>query len=242
LPANDVTSFLEVQNFIQLPPDEMPPYDGDMGEMDNVAALAVRVQTPFGECIVFQKLASNYIFKQSKKMIAIFTGVAFKELEQPAAFQIAKEAHVVYFNETLYVLNSKSFEYLFDYKTEKEKIARSKIIEILAKYSGNILLGEGVSLEQLLIGDRQSLNKLQRMEPTIVLNRENLLARKLQFDLSFNVDITSGKMVIENKKDAKIFISILNEEYLIDDITGDKYIVKTKKKVVPAVNSDEGEA
>jgi len=235
LPSSEVPAFQAAYESLTAPADEIPTYEDAKGDMDGVTAIGLSVQSPHGNILIFQRIIPNYVLKNSRKLSMVFTGANFSKLESPAAFQISRDNHVFYFEGNLYVLNQNHFEYIFDYQEKKASIATEKLTAIEEAYADNIVIDGGKSLIELLNGDKRAINKLQMLDYSMELNQAILTKIKLEYDVDIKLDTKSGKMIIENKKDVKELINILNDDYLLSDLTKGKYTVQSKKKITPKV-------
>lgn len=232
LPSADVPTFESVREQLSLPVDEIPPYEDQQGDMEGITAIGLRIQSQHGDILVFQRIIPNYILKNSRKYGVLFNGKNFSKLESPAAFQISRDNHAFYFAENIYVLNQNHFEYIFDYQEKKAAIANEKLVDIERKYADSLLIAEGKTLTDLLAGDKRAINKLQLLDYSIELNEAVLTKIKLGWDVDLKIDTKVGKMIIEEKKDVKHLINILNDDYLLSDLTKGRYATTSKKKVV----------
>ena len=232
LPSNDVPAFESVYDQLSRPVDEIPSYVDENGDMEGVTAIGLRIQSEHGEILVFQRIIPNYILKNSRKYGVIFNGANFSKLESPAAFQISRDNHVFYFADNLYVLNQNHFEYIFDYQEKKAAVASDKLTDVEKTYANNLIIKEGKTLMELIAGDKRAINKLQVLDYSIDLNEAVLTKIKLEWDVDIKIDASTGKMIIEEKKDVKELINILNDDYLLSDLTKGKYAASSKRKVI----------
>lgn len=233
LPAEEVPAFQVVQQQLEQPFDELPVYEDESGDLDGVTTLALQIQTPHGDIVIFQRIMPNYILKKSRKLSVIFDGASFGKLDEPAAFQISKNNHAFYFNGKIYVLDQPAFEYIFDYQDKKADIAEEKLTQIETSCLGSILLEEGKTLSALLAGDKTAINKLQKLDENSTLNTATLPKIKLEWDRDIKIDPSTGKMIIETKGDVKELINILNDDYLLSNVTAGRYAVHSKRKIIP---------
>ena len=232
LGVDEVDNFQNLKDALSNPVDGMPVYVDESGNLDDVAALALRVQGPDDrEVTVFQQLRSQGILKTSRKVGIYFKGSTFGKVDYPSTFQIGKDNHAFYLGNKIYILSSSHFEHIFDYREQKQAIAEIKLTTIETTYAALIDMEEGVNLASLLSGDRHALNKLQKLEGNISLTPTKLAQLKLEFNLDIDLDGDSGKLKIYNKKDAKALIGILNDDHLASGLTDTKYNVHSKKKV-----------
>ena len=143
--------------------------------------------------------------------------------------KLSHKIDVVYINNELIVLDKKEFENHFEYIAAMEKEANkkidtiidSKIVEDVTKIYD--LIKKKSTLKKILNIDQN--NPIFKVEPKKIAT----FAKKYKLDIELNEDKT--KISITSKKAAEVFVKLLNDDYLISELTKLLYDSRGKTKL-----------
>jgi hypothetical protein len=130
----------------------------------------------------------------------------------------------------VYVFNQSKLEQLFGYNAKKASIAEKKVRAIEAHYK--LSFADDLDMQSLVKGNKALINKLQIIEPGIV-KQDELIAAAEELGLELMTD-EDGAIIIMSEKDLKIFVNLLNDDYVESQMTGNRYEIKSKKPLKPA--------
>jgi len=132
------------------------------------------------------------------------------------------------------VFNQSKLDRLFGYNAKKASIAAKKVAEIQSKFK--LTFAAGDDIQTLVKGNKPLINKLQKVELTDEIKQENLLDHAEELGVELMVD-DNGAIIIEDEKDLKKFVNLLNDDYVESNLTGIRYEIRSKKPL--KVEDDE---
>lgn len=161
-------------------------------------------------------------------------GDTFKEFSAEVGLKVPAENHVLIIDKDIFIFNQSKFEALFnyDYKTQLITETKSKEIEQHFKLS----FADGADLQTMLMERKKLIKKVQELDPELV-TQEELLKQAEELNLELMVS-DNDEIIIMDGNDLDTFVQLLNDDYMTSDMTGRRYIVKSKKPLEDA----EGEA
>ena len=133
----------------------------------------------------------------------------------------------------IFVFSESKFERLFGYSAKKFAVAEEKIKEIEKHFK--LKMPDGMTLSDLARDNKTLINKLQKVDPEMT-TQEKLVDQADEMELELMSDEATGEIILMDAKDATKFVDLLNDDYLTSQMTGVKYIVKSKKPL-----HDEGD-
>lgn len=156
----------------------------------------------------------------------LFRGDKFGQFEAEAGLKITPDNQVLIVDETIFVFSESKFERLFGYSAKKFAVAEEKIKAIQANFK--LSLPDGMTLEDMVRDNKALINKLQKVEPDIT-TQDKLIEQADAMELELMTDDAAGAIILVDHKDATKFINLLSDDYMTSDMTGIKYLVKSKK-------------
>ena len=153
------------------------------------------------------------------------SGDTFAPFEPEVGVRLPSDNQVLIIDKDIFVFNQPKFEKLFQYEYKKQLIADQKIEEILAAY--NLSLPENVDLQSLIKDKPGLVNKLQKLEVGGITQEQAIdYADTMQLDL-----MTDDKqaIIIMDGRDLDMFVNLINEDYITSELTGKRYVIKSKK-------------
>ncbi len=139
--------------------------------------------------------------------------------------RIPSDNQLMVIDDDLYVFNQSKLEQLFGYNIKKQAIADKKVREIEENFK--LSFAEEMDLQTMVKGNKTLINKLQKVDATLV-TQEQLLEAAEELGLNLMVD-EEGAIIILSAKDLTIFVNLLNDDYVESDLTGIRYEIKSKK-------------
>ncbi len=153
------------------------------------------------------------------------SGDTFAPFEPEVGVKLASDNQMLIIDKDIFVFSQSKFEKLFQYEYKKQLIADQKIEEILAAY--NLSLPENVDLQSLIKDKPGVVNKLQKLEVGGITQEQAIeYADTMQLDL-----MTDDKqaIIIMDGRDLDMFVNLINEDYITSELTGKRYVIKSKK-------------
>ena len=185
--------------------------------------------TPF---YVVKLLAASQVMLGASAWL--FRGSSFGQFEAEAGLKVTPDNQVLIAGSSIFAFSESKFERLFGYSAKKYAIADEKIREIEANFK--IKLPDGLTLSDLARENKPLINKLQKVDPTMT-TQDKLLEQSEIMDLELMTDDATGQIILMDAKDAGKFVDLLSDDYLTSEMTGIKYISRSKKPL-----HDDGKA
>jgi len=161
------------------------------------------------------------------------SGGTFAPFEPEVGVKLPSDNQVLIVDGSIFVFNQPKFEKLFQYEYKKQLIAEKKIEEILAKYQ--LSLPDGMDLQSLVREKPGVVSKLQKLEVGDISQDQAIeYADSMQLDLMTD---DNNAIIIMDGRDLDMFVNLINEDYITSEITGKRYVIKSKK----ALDEPEGE-
>jgi hypothetical protein len=155
----------------------------------------------------------------------MISGNKFDALDGGAALRIPNDSQLLIVDDELYVFNQSKLERLFGYNAKKNAIADQKVRQIEANFS--LSFADDLTLQGMVKESKPLINKLQKLDPTAVKQKE-LLDHADEMGLELMTD-DNGAIIIMDSKDLNMFVNLLNDDYVESPLTGNRYEIKSKK-------------
>ncbi|MCA9327444.1 DUF4868 domain-containing protein [Candidatus Saccharibacteria bacterium] len=159
----------------------------------------------------------------------------FVPFDAEAALRLSTDPQILVVDQDVYVFSQSKLKTLFGYDAKEAAIAEAKVREIMDAYG--LSFPEGVGLQALLKGKKTLIKKLQKLEVGKV-SQEKALEYAEDMDLELMPD-DSGKIIIMDDKDLTTFVNIINDDYWVSPLTGERYEIIAKR---PLKQKDQEEA
>ncbi len=132
---------------------------------------------------------------------------------------------VLIIDKDIFVFNYAKFEKLFNHDYKRQAMADKKVEEIEKQYK--LSFPDGVDLQSLMRERKKVINKLQKIEVGAITQEQAIeYADTMQLELMTD---DSGAVIIMDGNDFDMFINLINEDYIVSEITGKRYEIKNKK-------------
>lgn len=156
----------------------------------------------------------------------VFRGNSFGQFEAEAGLKVTPDNQVMIAGDDIFVFSESKFERLFGYSAKKFAVADEKIREIEQHFK--IKLPDGMTLGDLARDNKALVNKLQKVDPTLV-TQDQLVNQADEMELELMTDDAEQAILLVDAKDATKFVNLLSDDYMTSQMTGIKYLVKSKK-------------
>lgn len=166
----------------------------------------------------------------------IVKGKVFSPMNDEVALKVPADNQLLVIGEDLFVFNQSKLKSLFQYDAKKNSIAAKKVDAILEQYK--LVFPENESMQTMVKGNSQLINKLQNLEVTGEIKQEALVDHGDELGVSLMVD-DNGAIIIENPKELAKFVNLLNEDYIESPLTGMRYEIRSKRPL--KIKSEEDE-
>ena len=150
----------------------------------------------------------------------------FGAFEPEFGLKIQPDSQVLIVEDDIFIFNQGKFEKLFNYDYKKQVLADKKVLEIEQKYK--LSFPDGLDLQTLVREKRKVASKLEKMENIGEISQEKVVeyADEMQLELMTDDD---GSIIIMDGNDLDMFVNLINEDYIVSEITGRRYEIKSKK-------------
>lgn len=166
----------------------------------------------------------------------LFRGNSFGQFEAEAGLKVTPDNQVLITGEDMFVFSNSKFERLFGYSAKKYAVAEEKIKQIQANFK--LSLPDGMTLEDMVRDNKPLINKLQKVEPDMT-TQDKLIEQAEAMDLELMTDDAAGAIILMDHRDVTKFVNLLSDDYMTSDMTGIKYLVKSKKPLHDSGPTDD---
>ncbi|HMQ95772.1 MAG TPA: DUF4868 domain-containing protein [Candidatus Saccharibacteria bacterium] len=201
-------------------------------EFKKVKGMVARFTPSEGEpFFVVKLLPQSQVLKGETAWM--FSGDSFTRFSADAGLRVTPDNQVLIAGSEIFVFSESKFERLFGYSAKKFAVAEEKIKEIEKHFK--LKMPDGMTLSDLARDNKTLINKLQKVDPEMT-TQEKLVDQADEMELELMSDEATGEIILMDAKDATKFVDLLSDDYLTSQMTGIKYIVKSKKPL-----HDEGD-
>lgn len=149
----------------------------------------------------------------------------FGAFQADVGLKMPNDNQVLIIDKDIFVFNQSKFEKLFNYDYKKQALADQKVEEIEKQFK--LSFPDGLDLQTLVRERKKIVNKLQKMEIGAVTQEQALeYADQMQLELMSD---DNGAIIIMDGNDLDMFVNLINEDYIVSEITGKRYEIKSKK-------------
>jgi len=149
----------------------------------------------------------------------------FGAFQADVGLKMPNDNQVLIIDKDIFVFNQSKFEKLFNYDYKKQALADAKVEEIEKQFK--LSFPDGLDLQTLVRERKKIVNKLQKMEIGTVTQEQALeYADQMQLELMSD---DNGAIIIMDGNDLDMFVNLINEDYIVSEITGKRYEIKSKK-------------
>jgi hypothetical protein len=199
--------------------DRVLPYD-------EIWAIWIKIQHNNNLFYLLKKITPAKVLSTGGALAVIFSDNVFKKLESDI-LTLDGTFDVLSFDNMLYFENKQKFERALLYETVKQEVAIATLDEI----NEIGILDNFDMVKEFLKDDYHSINKLNKIKSKPyfrTLTFSHCKSITDQYGLNLSYDEATGRFLIQNKKEAKMFIKVLNDDFLKSEMTNLKYSANSK--------------
>lgn len=213
-------------NLIETQRDEIMEFSEEEHEFKRMKGIVARFTSKH------RKNAPFYVVKALQQSNALkgsvsweINGAQFDRFKADIGLKIPTDNHVLIVDGEIMIFNQPKFEKLFEYDYKQQLLADQKVKEIEAAYK--LSFPEGMDLQMLVRDKPAMVKKLQKLEVgQIPQNKALDYADTMQLDLMTD---DQERIIIMDSRDLDTFVNLINEDYITSEITGRRYVIKSKK-------------
>jgi len=172
---------------------------------------------------VAKQIAQSQVLKST--MSWELRGETFEPFSSDIGVRIPSDNQVAIIGSEIIIFNQAKFEKLFNYDYKSQVIADEKADQISKLYK--LTFAEGLTLNTLLQDKKSLVKKLQQIEPGEI-SQKQVIEYADEMNLELMTD-DQDAIIIMDGHDLGMFINLLSEDYIVSNITGKRYEIKSKK-------------
>lgn len=176
---------------------------------------------------LIKKVTSSKVIETGGKLAMIFEGQVFKNLETDI-LTMDGTFDAIFCNKVLLFENKQNFEQALLYQEVKHAIAE----ETLDAIGERNFIENFEQVRDFLKDDYHSINKLNKIKEKPyfkTLSFANCKRIIEEYKVPIDIDETNNKFNITSKAQAKHFIKVINDDYLLSELTNLKYAANSKE-------------
>lgn len=153
-------------------------------------------------------------------------GESLEPFSAEVGLKAPDDNQVAIIDKNVIIFNQTKFETLFQYDYKSQVLADEKAKELEKKYK--LSFAEGLTLNALLADRKPLLKKVQNLVIEDAMSQKDLIdyADEVQLELMTDDD---GSIIIMDDKDLTMFVNLLDEDYFISPVSGQRFEAKGKK-------------
>lgn len=232
----NVDKLVEVMHWIRTQEHEIQQFVEEEHDIKRIKAVMARCSHPAmpEPFYIFKALPRAQMMKGDGAWMV--SGKVFMPFEDAVALKVPADNQLLVVGQDLFVFSQPKLRTLFGYDVKKNSIAEKKVEAILEKYE--LAFAEGEDMQTMVKGNKQLINKLQKLELNDDLKKEDILDHGDSLGVDLMTDET-GAIIIENPKDLVKFVNLLNDDYIESNLTGIRYEIKAKRPIKPTESNDD---
>lgn len=227
----NVDKLVEVMHWIHTQEAEIQQFVEEEHDLKRIKAVMLRATHPAmpDPFYVIKALPRSQMMKGEGSWM--ISGKVFMPFTDAGALRMPADNQLLVIGQDLFVFSQPKLKTLFGYDVKKQAIADKMVEEITSRYK--LVFAEGEDLNSMVKGNKQLVNKLQRLEFNDDLKQEQIVDHSEEMDVSMLTDET-GAIIIENPKDLVRFVNLINDDYVESNLTGVRYEIKSKRPLKPS--------
>lgn len=197
-------------------------------ELSSIWGIVVTIGNSEKSISLFKKNYNVNVIKKTSTYQLFFESGALKIFNDDL-LKLSHKFDVAIIKNELIIINKAEFEKHFEYVAAMESEANKKIDTIISSK----LVDDSTKIYDL-IKNKRTLKKILNIDennPIFKTEPKKLasFAKKYKLDIELTED--KSKISIPNKKSAEVFVKLLNDDYLISELTKSLYDSRGKKKI-----------
>jgi hypothetical protein len=204
-------------------------YNSTKLKYDDIWAYWIKVYGKGNTFYIIKKVTASKVLKTGGKLALIFKDDVFKNLNTDV-LTMDGTFDAIFFNDTLMFENKQNFEKALLYQQVKQEVAEATLNDI----SQIGLVEDFDKVKEFLKDDYHSINKLNKIKERPYFKTLTFATCKQiiqDYNIKIDIDEANGKFNLTTKEQAKLFIKLLNDDFLISEMTNAKYDATSKGDV-----------
>ncbi len=226
--SDDVPFYNHFHNLIETT-DDINWYDTDNLVYGDIWAYWIKVYGNGNMFYLIKKVTASKVIRTGGKLAIIYTDQVFRNLETDI-LTMDGTFDAIYCNQTLLFENKQNFEKALLYHEVKQAVANDTLDAI--EEIGFVENFEQV--KEFLKDDYHSINKLNKIKEKPYFHSLTFADCKriiMEYEVQIDIDDVNNQFNITSKAQAKYFIKVLNDDYLLSELTTLKYSANSKEDV-----------
>jgi|GEM_PF-7040487 len=218
----------EIEQYALSVDNEIEDFDDSEGYND-IWGYMIKVSKVNQELVVVRKKFGSHTLKKGFSLW--LSGGQFARFDK-SVLTLDEHADAVLINGKFYVFQRTNFErcFLFDEKIKVQAERNAK--EIISEHK-LLSLEEGVDIASYL--DKHSISRLRRIDMSLIqdgtMSYKKLSKFCEEFGINIQKDDSARKFMPRDKKEFKIFVKLLSDDFLESGLTQRKYDAHSKERL-----------
>lgn len=212
-------------NLIEHERSDIVEFSEEEHEFKRIKGIVARFSTKDNKKVfhVIKQVSSGQALKGANAWE--FREGRFEVFKADLGWKVPTDNQVLVVNKDIFIFNQSKFERLFNYDYKKQLLADQKVAEIEKLYK--LSFPDGMDLQSAVMERKKVVNKLQKLEVGVVSQEQAIeYADTMQLELMTDDE---GAIIIMDGNDLDMFVNLINEDYITNEITGRRYEIKGKR-------------
>lgn len=211
---------IEQYNIALSNPDDIEELNEEM-DYENIWWYIIKVTNDDKELLVIRKTFPTHILK---KWFSLWKNNGQYAKFESNIFTLDERMDAIKIGEYFYIFQRTNFERTFLFEIELKKQATRNAKELMSTHG---ILDISDDLLEECINDKQSISRLRKIDMSLLedwtMSFENLKNFCTDFGVAVSIHSTEPKFQPSNKKEFKIFVKLLSDDFLESKLTNRKY-------------------
>jgi len=202
-------------------------YNNEVLPYEDIWAYWIKIYGKGNSFYIIKKVTSSKVIKTGGKLALIFDTDVFRRLVDDV-LTMDGTFDAIYCNQSLIFENKQNFEKALLY----QDVRQTKAIETLDEIDKKGLVDNFNRVKEFLKDDYYSVSKLTRLKGKPYFKNLTFSSCKQiieDYGVDIDIDNTNKRFNIVSKQQAKLFIKVLNDDYLKSEMTDNKYAANSKE-------------
>lgn len=226
--SNKVPFYNHFHNLIETTED-ISWYDTNKLAYGDIWAYWIKVYGNGNTFYLIKKITPSKLIRTGGKLAIIFESEIFKNIETDI-LTIDGTFDAIYCNQTIVFENKQNFEKALLYQEAKQAVAN----ETLEAIGDKNFVKNFEQVKEFLKDDYHSINKLNKIKEKPYFQGLSFIDFKRiieEYEIQIDIDDKKNQFNITSKEQAKHFIKVLNDDYLLSELTNLKYAANSKESI-----------
>ncbi|MEI7689918.1 MAG: Kiwa anti-phage protein KwaB-like domain-containing protein [Candidatus Saccharibacteria bacterium] len=202
---------------------EFSESEHEFKRIKGIMARFTHKSAPDKPFFVFKQISQANVLKGSTAWE--FRDGKFGAFQAEIGLKVPVDNQVLIIEKNIFAFNESKFTRIFNYDFKKQALADKKVAEIEAQYKLSFV--DGMDLQTMVRDCKKVVNKLQKLEIGLI-SQEQAIEYSDNMQLELMTD-DAGKIIIMDSGDLSTFVSLINEDFVTNEVTGRRFEIKSKK-------------